>query len=73
MFLSSTLDRKEDLNKYSENVNLHPVDITYEILLKHNEGNDFQLNNLEDPIKRDKIKKVFYSLMKEVASISNHN
>ena len=32
MFMRSPLDRKEDIQQYSDNVNLHPVDFSYEQL-----------------------------------------
>ena len=32
MHLPSTLDRKEELNQWSEHVNLHPIDMSYEQL-----------------------------------------
>ena len=35
---ASTLDHKEDIQQYNNNVNLHPVDVSYEQLkvLNHN-------------------------------------
>ena len=29
MFLPSTLDHKEDIQQYNNNVNLHPIDVSY--------------------------------------------
>ena len=32
MFFPSTLDQQEELNQYSNNVNLHPIDVSYDQL-----------------------------------------
>ena len=73
MFLPSTLDRKEELDQYSDNVNLHPIDVSFEQLMKLNDGNGFDSADLDNISKRNKTKKGFYSFMKEAADISNHN
>ena len=73
MFLPSTLDRKEELDQYSDNVNLHPIDVSFEQLMKLNDGNGFDSADLDNISKRNKTKKGFYSFMKESADISNHN
>ena len=41
MFLPSILDRKETIPQWQENVNLHPVDVTYEYLKEFNDNADF--------------------------------
>ena len=71
--LPSTLDCKEELNKWSEHVNLHPIDISYEQLRALNGNQNFQPEDLENSSKRNKISKIFYSFMKEAATASNHN
>ena len=71
--LPSTLDHKEELNKWSEHVNLHPIDISYEQLRALNGNQNFQPEDLENSSKRNKISKIFYSFMKEAAAASNHN
>ena len=73
MFLPSTLDRKEELDQYSDNVNLHPIDVSFEQLMKLNDGNGFDSADLDNISKRNKNKKGFYSFMKEAAGIFNHN
>ena len=73
MFLPLTLDRKEELDQYSDNVNLHPIDVSFEQLMKLNDGNGFDSADLDNISKRNKTKKGFYSFMKESADISNHN
>ena len=70
MFLSSTLDQKEELNQYSNNVNLHPIDVSYDQLKAYNNHEDFNHADLDHSSERNKIKKKFYSFMKEA---SNHN
>ena len=73
MFLSLTLDRKEEVNQYSNNVNLHPIDVSFDQLKKFKDGNEFDPADLDNISKRNKIKKVFYFFMKEASDISNHN
>ena len=73
MFLPSTLYRKEDLNQYSNNVNLHPIDVSYDQLKKLNEGNEFYPADLDNNSKRNKIKKKFCFFPRDAADISNHN
>ena len=73
LYLPSTLDRKEELNQWSEHVNLHPIDVSYEQLRALNGNQDFQPEDLDNSSKRNKITKVFYSFMKEAAVASNHN
>ena len=71
--MPSTLDRKEELNQWSEYVNLPPIDVSYEQLRALNGNQDFQPEDLDNSSKRNKITKVFYSFMKEAAAASNHN
>ena len=71
--MPSTLDRKEELNQWSEYVNLPPIDVSYEQLRALNGNQDFQPDDLDNSSKRNKITKIFYSFMKEVATASNHN
>ena len=73
MYLPSTLDRKEELNQWSEQVNLHPIDVSYEQLKALNGNEDFQPKDLDNSSKRNKITKIFYSFIKEAAATSNHN
>ena len=73
MFLSSTLDQKEELNQYSNNVNLHPIDVSYDKLKAYNNHEDFNPADLDNSSERNKIKKIFYSFMKEATDASNHN
>ena len=71
--LLSTLDGKEEWNQWSEHVNLHPNDVSYEQLRALNGSQDFQPEDLDYSSKRNKITKIFYSFMKDAAAASNHN
>ena len=73
MFLSSTLDQKEELNQYSNNVNFHPIDVSYDQLKAYNNHEDFNPADLDNSSERNKIKKIFYSFMEEATDASNQN
>ena len=73
MFLPSTLDRKEDIQQHSSNVTLHPIDVSYDQLKALNDHQKFIPAHLHNSVSPNKIAKIFYSFMKEVASTSNHN
>ena len=73
MFLPSTLDRKEEIQHYNDDVNLHPVDVSYEQLKQTNNNKDIDPSELENSALRKGIVKVFYNIMKEVAGTSSHN
>ena len=68
MPLPSTLDRKEDIQQYNDNVNLHPVDVSYEQLKVLNNNKD-----LDNSAVRKDIVKIFYTILKEVAGVSNYS
>ena len=70
---ASTLDYKEDIQQYNNNVNLHPVDVSYEQLKVLNNNKDFDPSDLNNSALRKDIVKIFYTIMKEVAGVSNHN
>ena len=70
---ASTLDHKEDIQQYNNNVNLHPVDVSYEQLKVLNNNKDFDPSDLNNSALRKDIVKIFYTIMKEVAGVSNHN
>ena len=73
MFLLSTLDRKEDIQKYNDHVHLHPVEISYDQLKSINNNKDFDPSHLDNSVLRKDVTKCFYTIMKEIAGISNHN
>ena len=73
MSLPSTQDRKEGIQQYNDNVNLHPVDVGYEQIKVLNNNKDFDPSDLDNSAQRKDIVKIFYTFMKEVAGISNDN
>ena len=73
MFLLSTLDRKEDIQKYNDHVHLHPVEISYDQLKSINNNKDFDPSHLDNSVLRKDVTKFFYTIMKKIAGISNHN
>ena len=64
---------KVELNQWSEHVNLHPIDVSYEQLEALNGNDNFSPDDLDNSSERNKITKIFYSFMKEAAASSNHN
>ena len=73
LYLSSTLDSKEELNQWSEHANLYPIDVSYEQLRAPNGNQDFQPEDQDNSSKRNQVTKSFYLFMKEAATVSNHN
>ena len=73
MLLPSTLDRKEEIQHCNDNVNLHPIDVSYEQLKQTNNNKDIDPSELENSALRKDIVKVFDNIMKEVAGTSSHN
>ena len=72
LFLPSTVDRKESIMKYLKMVHLQPIDSHYDDLKSFNNGNDFDVCDLEKD-KRGEIVDLFYAYMKKVAENSNNN
>ena len=72
MFLPSTLDRKEFIQQYNSYVNLHPVHVSYEQLKVLNNNKNFDPSDLDKSALRKDVK-IFYTIMKEVTGVSNHN
>ena len=73
MSLPSTQDRKEGIQQYNDNVNLHLVDVGYEQIMVLNNNKDFDPSDLDNSAQRKDIVKIFYTILKEVADVSNHN
>ena len=73
MFLPSTLDQKEEIQKYNDHVHLHPVDISYDQLESINNSKNFDPSHLDNNVLRKDVTNFFYKIMKEIAGISNHN
>ena len=60
MCLPSTLGHKEDIQKYSSNVSLHPIDVSYDQLKTLDDHEDFSPADLDNSNSRNKITKIFY-------------
>ena len=73
LFLSSTLDRKEDFLKYKDHVHLHPVDISYDDITQMHNNEDANSALLDNKNLRIKVTGTYYKIMKKVAEISNQN
>ena len=73
LFLPSTLDGKEDIMQYKNNIHLHPIDVTYNDLKELNENVNFNPSDLDNKTLRQNLIPLFYKYMKSVAEISNHN
>ena len=57
MYFPSTLDRKEELNQWSERVIFQPIDVSYQQLKALNGNEDFQPEDLDNSSKRNRISK----------------
>ena len=73
LYLPATLDRKEEFLRYKDHVHLHPIDVSYEELRMLNEGNDMNLNLLENKALRKDVVMAYYKVMKNIAEFSNQN
>ena len=73
MHLPSTLDQKEDIQQYNDNVHLHPIDESYEQLKVQNGNQDFDPSQLDGTSLRKTLLPIFYNIMKEAGGVSNHN
>ena len=71
MYCPSTLDRKEGIQQYNDNVHLHSIDVSYQQL--QNDNQDFDPSELDDSYLRKNSTQIFYNFMKEAAGVSNHN
>ena len=59
MVLPLTLDHKEGIQQYSHNVNLHPIDVSYEQLKAFNNNKELNPADLKDSNLRKDIAKTF--------------
>ena len=73
LFLPSTLDRKEEIMQFKNNVHLHPVDVAYNDLKELNGNSDFNPSNFDKKTLRQNLLPLFYKYMKSVAETSNNN
>ena len=54
LFLPSTLDRKEEIMQFKNNVDLHPLDVAYNDLKEVNVNSDFNPSDLNNKTLRQK-------------------
>ena len=73
MFLPSTFDCKADIQQDNDNVNLHPIDVSYERLKVLTNKKDFDPSDLDNSAQGKDNVKIFYTFMREVAGVSNRN
>ena len=74
-FLPST-NRKEKINKFFGNVNLHPIDCHYDDFVNYSTKNHlFLLHNLDlrNTTERDAAREIVWNFFKHVAEMSNSN
>ena len=73
-YLPSTTDRKESINQYKDNVQLHPTDCNYESFSQFSSKKaSFQPHHLEskDPKERETAREIVINFMKHMVTISN--
>ena len=66
LFLPSTLDKKENIMQYKNNVRLHPIDVSYNDLKVLNNNSDFNASNLDNKTSRQNLLQLFYKYMKSI-------
>ena len=71
-FLLRTLDRKEDILQWKEQVHLHPVDLSIDDLIQTSGLTNINPVLLESN-QRERILPGYYKIMKKIAEISNQN
>ena len=71
-FLPRTLDRKEDILQWKEQVHLHPVDLSNDDLIQTSGLTNINPALLESN-QRERILPGYYKIMKKIAEISNQN
>ena len=59
LFLPSTLDRKEDIMQFKNNVHLHPIDVSYNDLKELNNSSDFNPADLDIKTSRQNLLPLF--------------
>ena len=75
-FLPSNTDRKEKINKFFNNVHLHPIDCAYEDFSNYSlKKKTFYPQHLDQrfPEEREAAKEINLSYFKHIAEISNSN
>ena len=72
-FLPSTLNRKEEIMHFKNNVELHPVDVAYNNLNELSGNSDFNPSDLKNKPLRPNLLRLFHKYMKSVAETSNNS
>ena len=72
-FLPATLDRKEDILQWKDNVHLHPINLTFDDLKAERSVTTFDPSLLENNHARESLKPGLYKVMKKIADLSNQN
>ena len=72
-FLPATLDRKEDILQWKDNVHLHPIDLLFDDLKAEMSVTTFDRSLLESNHARESLKPGLYKVIKKIADLSNQN
>ena len=72
-FLPATLDRKEEIIQYKENVHLHPIDLVKDNLKNEIGIESFDPSMLEKGDRRSTLRSGICKVMKKVAMLSNQS
>ena len=72
LYLPSTLDRKEEFMHYKDNVNLHPVNLTFDDI-KQAAAESLMDPSMLNTDARDQVTGGYYKIMKKIAEVSNQN
>ena len=75
-YLPSTTDRKESINQFKSNVQLHPIDCSYEKFSEFSSKQSaFFPHHLEssDQKEREIAREIVINFMKDIVSVSNSN
>ena len=73
LYLSLTLDRKEDFLQWKDHFHLHPIDVSYDDLKAINNDGDINPALLDHKELRKDFMVGYYKMMKKIAEISNQN
>ena len=72
LYLPSTLDRKEEFLHYKDNVNFHPVNLTFDDI-KQAAAQSLMDPSMLNTDARDQVTGGYYKIMKKIDEVSNHN
>ena len=72
-FLPATLDRKEDILQWKDNVHLHPIDLLFDDLKAEMSATTFDRSLLESNHARESLKPGLYKVIKKIAHLSNQS